>query len=131
MFCAVNTASKPPPPDPFEPFQTAEAVVKWGVDYLVLTSVDRDDLLDGGAQHFAHTVELLKLQKPELLVECLVSDFQGDKDSVATLARSGLGKDYVYAIAHLLDDSLMERDPVPRRLRPQHGNGGTTAVLCS
>ena len=90
MFCAVNTASTPPPPDPFEPFQTAEAVVKWGVDYIVLTSVDRDDLPDGGAQHFAHTVELLKMKKPELLVECLVSDFQGAQNSVATLARSGL-----------------------------------------
>jgi len=90
MFCAVNTDSKPPPPDPFEPFQTAQAVVEWGVDYIVLTSVDRDDLPDGGAQHFAHTVELLKHQKPELLVECLVSDFQGMEDSVATLAKSGL-----------------------------------------
>jgi lipoic acid synthetase len=50
-------------------------VVAWGVDY---------------AQHFAHTVELLKQRKPDILVECLVSDFQGSKDSVATLARSGL-----------------------------------------
>ena len=90
MFCAVNTASTPPPPDPFEPFKTAQAVVQWGVDYIVLTSVDRDDLEDGGASHFAHTVELLKQQKPELLVECLVSDFQGNTTSVAALARSGL-----------------------------------------
>ena len=115
MFCAVKTDSKPPPPDPFEPFkvrncigtgafpfssfglsrifrllQTADAVTKWGVDYIVLTSVDRDDIPDGGAQHFAHTVELLKHKKPELLVECLVSDFQGDLDSVKTLATSGL-----------------------------------------
>ncbi|CAB9503697.1 Lipoyl synthase, mitochondrial [Seminavis robusta] len=90
MFCAVNTDSKPPPPDPFEPFKTAEAVNKWGVDYIVLTSVDRDDIPDGGAQHFAHTVELLKHGRPELLVECLVSDFQGDLSSVETLAKSGL-----------------------------------------
>jgi lipoic acid synthetase len=90
MFCAVNTASKPPPPDPFEPFKTAEAVAQWGVDYIVLTSVDRDDIEDGGAQHFAHTVELLKMRKPELLVECLVSDFQGNLTSVETLAKSGL-----------------------------------------
>eukprot|EP00977_Amphora_coffeiformis_P002988 scaffold569_cov165-Amphora_coffeaeformis.AAC.21 len=90
MFCAVNTASTPPPPDPFEPFKTAQAVVAWGVDYIVLTSVDRDDLEDGGASHFAHTVELLKHQKPGLLVECLVSDFQGNTTSVAALARSGL-----------------------------------------
>lgn len=90
MFCAVKTDAKPPPPDPFEPFATADAVAKWGVDYIVLTSVDRDDIEDGGAQHFAHTVELLKYKKPELLVECLVSDFQGNLDSVQTLATSGL-----------------------------------------
>lgn len=89
-FCAVDTAANPPPPDPFEPFKTAEAVNNWGVDYIVLTSVDRDDIPDGGAQHFAHTVELLKHKKPELLVECLVSDFQGDLSSVGTLATSGL-----------------------------------------
>jgi lipoic acid synthetase len=90
MFCAVNTNSKPPPPDPFEPFKTAEAVTQWGVDYIVLTSVDRDDIEDGGAQHFAMTVQLLKEKKPSLLVECLVSDFAGALDSVKTLALSGL-----------------------------------------
>jgi lipoic acid synthetase len=90
MFCAVNTASTPPPPDPFEPFKTAEAVTSWGVDYIVMTSVDRDDIPDGGAQHFATTVQLLKEKKPELLVECLVSDFQGNFASVETLATSGL-----------------------------------------
>jgi lipoic acid synthetase len=90
MFCAVNTDTKPPPPDPFEPFKTADAVVKWGVDYIVMTSVDRDDLEDGGAGHFALTVQLLKEKKPEMLVECLVSDFQGNLTSVDTLALSGL-----------------------------------------
>ena len=90
LFCAVNTASTPPPPDPFEPFHTAEAVIKWGVNYVVLTSVDRDDMEDGGASHFGNTVELLKRNKPEILVECLVSDFQGNFTSVETLAKSGL-----------------------------------------
>lgn len=83
LFVIVNV-------DPFEPFKTAEAVAAWGVDYIVLTSVDRDDIPDGGAQHFAHTVELLKHKKPDLLVECLVSDFQGQLDSVKTLSLSGL-----------------------------------------
>ena len=64
--------------------------MKWGVDYIVLTSVDRDDLADGGASHFSQTVQLLKQLKPELLVECLVSDFAGDADAVKTLATSGL-----------------------------------------
>jgi len=89
-FCAVNTMSVPPAPDPFEPFNTAEAVVKWGIDYVVLTSVDRDDMEDGGAAHFANTVKLIKSNKPEMLVECLVSDFQGKKTSVETLAKCGL-----------------------------------------
>jgi len=44
---------------------------------VVLTSVDRDDMPDGGADHFAQTVEFIKLRKPDMLVECLVSDFQG------------------------------------------------------
>jgi lipoic acid synthetase len=52
-FCAVNTARTPPPPDPLEPRNTAEAVASWGVGYVVLTSVDRDDMPDGGAAHFA------------------------------------------------------------------------------
>jgi lipoate synthase len=60
------------------------------VDYIVLTSVDRDDIPDGGASHFAHTVELLKNRKKGILVECLVSDFQGMLSSVEILAKSGL-----------------------------------------
>ena len=89
-FCAVKTDAKPEPPDETEPWETADAVANWGVDYIVLTSVDRDDLPDGGAGHFAQTVGLLKFRKPELKVECLVSDFAGDHTSVATLSASGL-----------------------------------------
>jgi lipoyl synthase len=89
-FCAVKTDSSPPPPDPFEPFQTAQALSRWQVNYVVLTSVDRDDLEDGGAGHFATTVQLIKSMRPSLLVECLVSDFAGNETSVMTLACSGL-----------------------------------------
>ena len=63
---------------------------RWGVDYIVLTSVDRDDIPDGGSGHFATTVELIKHKKPDMLVECLVSDFRGDLEAVKTLALSGL-----------------------------------------
>ena len=90
MFCAVDTSQAPPPPDPFEPFKTADAVARWGVDYIVLTSVDRDDIPDGGSGHFATTVELIKHQKPEMLVECLVSDFRGDLKAVENLAHCGM-----------------------------------------
>mmetsp|Transcript_12134 Transcript_12134/g.18667 ORF Transcript_12134/g.18667 Transcript_12134/m.18667 type:complete len:363 (+) Transcript_12134:44-1132(+) len=89
-FCAVKTSPTPPKPDPMEPFHTAEAVARWGINYVVLTSVDRDDMEDGGADHFARTVEFLKLRVPGLLVECLVSDFQGDQKAIDRLANSGL-----------------------------------------
>lgn len=89
-FCAVKTAAKPPPADVFEPFKTAEALSRWNISYVVLTSVDRDDMEDGGAGHFATTVQLIKQKRPELLVECLVSDFAGDLSAVETLALSGL-----------------------------------------
>lgn len=89
-FCAVKTSQAPPPADPFEPLKTAEAVARWGINYVVLTSVDRDDMPDGGADHFAQTVEYIKLRKPEMLVECLVSDFRGDLAAVERLATSGL-----------------------------------------
>ena len=89
-FCAVKTAAKPPPADPFEPFKTAEALSRWNISYVVLTSVDRDDMADGGAGHFATTVGLIKQTRPDMLVECLVSDFAGDLNAVEALATSGL-----------------------------------------
>ncbi|KAK7343364.1 hypothetical protein VNO77_12040 [Canavalia gladiata] len=89
-FCAVKTSRNPPPPDPMEPENTAKAIASWGVDYIVLTSVDRDDLPDGGSGHFAQTVKAMKNLKPEIMVECLTSDFRGDLKAVETLAHSGL-----------------------------------------
>lgn len=89
-FCAVKTSRNPPPPDPMEPLNTAMAIASWGVDYIVLTSVDRDDLPDGGSGHFARTVIALKDLKPEIMIECLTSDFRGDLNAVSTLVNSGL-----------------------------------------
>uniref|UniRef100_A0A8C4UQY5 Lipoyl synthase, mitochondrial n=1 Tax=Falco tinnunculus TaxID=100819 RepID=A0A8C4UQY5_FALTI len=62
-FCSVKTAKSPPPLDPEEPYNTAKAIAEWGLDYVVLTSVDRDDMPDGGAEHFAKTVSHLKERK--------------------------------------------------------------------
>ena len=89
-FCSVKTSRAPPPLDPDEPVNTAIAVAKWGLDYVVLTSVDRDDLEDGGSAHLAETVRQLKHHNPKLLVEVLSPDFQGDVDDVTTMATSGL-----------------------------------------
>ncbi|XP_063074355.1 lipoyl synthase, mitochondrial [Engraulis encrasicolus] len=89
-FCSVKTARKPPALDPNEPENTAKAIAAWGLDYVVLTSVDRDDIPDGGAAHFAQTVVNLKQRSPNLLVECLTPDFRGDLNAVEKLAMSGL-----------------------------------------
>ena len=67
-----------------------QAIAEWGVGYVVLTSVDRDDLPDGGAEHFARTVRTLKTLRPATLVECLTPDFRGDLGAVRNLAGSGL-----------------------------------------
>ncbi|KAK6093929.1 hypothetical protein MT418_005763 [Batrachochytrium dendrobatidis] len=89
-FCSVKTNRKPKALDPNEPEHTAEAISRWGLGYIVMTSVDRDDLPDGGASHFANTVRLTKKKAPKILVECLTGDFRGNLDDVETVALSGL-----------------------------------------
>jgi lipoic acid synthetase len=89
-FCSVKTSRTPAALDAGEPEKVSEAIAKWGLDYVVLTSVDRDDLPDGGSAHIARTIELLKAKKPSLLVECLTPDFQGHLPHVHAVAASGL-----------------------------------------
>ncbi|KAI9749746.1 MAG: hypothetical protein M1815_002289 [Lichina confinis] len=89
-FCSVKTSKAPPPLDPHEPEHTAEALSRWGLGYVVLTSVDRDDLADGGARHFAETISKIKQKAPSILVEALTGDFGGDLGMVEVVARSGL-----------------------------------------
>lgn len=89
-FCAVKTSRAPPPLNEDEPDAVATSVASWGLDYIVLTSVDRDDLPDQGAHHFRKVVQKLKERQPSLLVEALTPDFRGNLDLVATVAGSGL-----------------------------------------
>lgn len=86
-FCHVKTAARPPPLDADEPRSVADAVRALGLDYVVVTSVDRDDLPDGGAAHFAETIGRLK-EIPGLLVEVLTPDFQGDLEAVRSIGRA-------------------------------------------
>mmetsp|Transcript_50672 Transcript_50672/g.64915 ORF Transcript_50672/g.64915 Transcript_50672/m.64915 type:complete len:204 (+) Transcript_50672:24-635(+) len=79
-FCAVKTSRAPLPLDINEPVNTAKAVAEWGLDYVVITSVDRDDITDGGASHIAETIKQLKIHNPKLLVECLTPDFRGNSE---------------------------------------------------
>jgi lipoic acid synthetase len=80
-FCDVETGGMDPP-DPEEPESVADAVAEIGLDYVVLTSVDRDDLPDQGAGHFAATIRAIHERHPDVLVEALIPDFQGDPDLV-------------------------------------------------
>lgn len=89
-FCSVKTSRAPPPLDPEEPEKVSTAIAKWGLDYVVLTSVDRDDLEDQGSLHFRQVVQRLKEKKPDLLVEALTPDFQGDQELIRNVATSGL-----------------------------------------
>ena len=89
-FCSVKTSKTPPPLDPHEPENTAEALSRWGLGYVVLTSVDRDDLTDGGARHFAETIAKIKQKAPTMVVEALTGDYAGDLDMVQLVAQSGL-----------------------------------------
>jgi len=115
-FCAVKTSNTPAPLDPEEPKKVAEAIRRWGLDYVVLTSVDRDDYPDGGAAHFAETVENLKRPREGWkvpLVECLTPDFQGNLTHVDLVAKSGLD---VYA------HNMETVEPLQRFVRDRRAN---------
>ena len=116
-FCSVKTSRNPSGLDPEEPQNTAEAVRDWGLDYVVLTSVDRDDVPDGGADHIATTIERLKAETPGLMVECLTPDFQGNRADIERVALSGLD---VYA--HNIE--TVER--LQRRVRDPRANYSQT-----
>ena len=89
-FCHVKSGNPKGVLDLEEPTKVATALAKLGLTYVVLTSVDRDDLADGGADHFARTVEEIKKRVPEMLVEVLTPDFKGDKAAVARVIASGV-----------------------------------------
>lgn len=76
-FCNV-THAPPRPPDPDEPVRLAREIKKLGLEFAVITSVTRDDLTDGGAEHFAQTIRAIHQQCPGVGVEVLIPDFQGD-----------------------------------------------------
>jgi len=84
-FCNVKTKSKGTPVDADEPAKVAEAAVAMGLNYVVLTMVDRDDLPDGGAQHVADTIRQIKQLQPDMLVEALTGDFGGQRDQIAAV----------------------------------------------
>lgn len=81
-FCMVTPGKPNGFLDEFEPENVAFALSQLELDYVVLTSVDRDDLPDGGASHFAKTIRLIREKRPDILIEVLIPDFQNDLDSI-------------------------------------------------
>lgn len=77
-FCSVSTSARPAALDPMEPFNVAEAIQEMDLDYVVITSVDRDDVEDGGAGHFAECIQQVREHSAKTMVEVLTGDFQGN-----------------------------------------------------
>jgi lipoic acid synthetase len=88
-FCAVTTGNPRGAYDPREPEHTGRTIAAMGLEYVVITMVDRDDMLDGGAAHVAETLRAIRAHSPEILVEALLGDFSGNLDDVATTVTEG------------------------------------------
>lgn len=88
-FCAVTSGDPKGHVDEEEPDKVARAAAAWSLKYVVLTSVDRDDLPDGGAAHFARTVTALRSRVPGVRVECLVPDFSAREADIRTVLQAG------------------------------------------
>ncbi|HEX5313890.1 MAG TPA: lipoyl synthase [Gammaproteobacteria bacterium] len=89
-FCAVDTGNPRGWLDPDEPAHVADSVRLMGLKYVVMTSVDRDDLADGGAGHYAACVHAIRSMNPQTAVEALTPDFRGNHDAVAKVVESDL-----------------------------------------
>ncbi len=108
-FCAVKTG-RPQALDLAEPSHVAEAIGRLGLRHVVITSVDRDDLPDGGAGHFAATIREVKKLCPDTQVEVLIPDFKGRDDSLALIFE---------AAPHILNHNLETVRSLQREVRPQ------------
>jgi len=87
-FCATRTG-KPLPLDPEEPFKLAESIKLMGLKHAVITSVDRDDLIDGGSAHWASTIKAIKSVNPGITIEVLIPDFDNRLELIQLVANAG------------------------------------------
>lgn len=118
-FCAIDKG-KPLALDPEEPRNVALVVKDLGLDHIVVTSVNRDDLADGGANHFAKTVFWIKSLNPGIRVEVLIPDFEGNLQAVETVVNSGIA---------ILNHNI---ETVPRlygKVRPGHSYDCSLGIL--
>jgi lipoic acid synthetase len=118
-FCAVGH-SRPAPPDPGEPARVAEAASQLGLGHVVITSVTRDDLPDGGAGHFAATIGAVRSRLPEAAVEVLIPDFRGSRAALETV---------LAAEPEVLNHNLETVVRLYRQVRPQADYRRSLGVL--
>jgi lipoyl synthase len=122
-FCMVTPGKPATAPDPLEPENVALTLSRMGLSYVVLTSVDRDDLPDQGAGHFARTIRETKRMNPGMRVEVLIPDFQNDLDAIRTVVEAGPD-----VIAHNIETTLFL---TPRVRDPRAGYWQSLSVLRS
>lgn len=118
-FCAVTTG-RPGVIDMLEPYRLAKAVASLGLDYVVITSVNRDDVESGGAEIFASCIELIRRHDPKIRVEVLIPDFKGNWDALAQV---------VEARPFVLNHNIETVPRLYRRVRPQAVYGRSLEVV--
>ncbi len=122
-FCSVpkgSAAKREFSLDPDEPWQVAEMAARMKLQYVVITSVNRDDLADGGSRHFAETVRQVRVALPAARVEVLTPDFCGNLDAVARVLDSG---------PHVFNHNMETVRRLYRRVRPQANYEQSLRVL--
>lgn len=119
-FCAIPHSSHPAAPDPGEPARLAEAAAAMGLRHVVVTSVTRDDLPDGGATHFATTIGEIRSRLPASTVEVLIPDFQGEVSALDTV---------LAARPDILNHNLETVERLHPAVRPQASYTRSLAVL--
>ncbi len=118
-FCAVHSG-KPSPLDPEEPARLAEEIDELGLNYVVVTSVTRDDLPDGGASHFARVIESVRRRCPGVGIEVLIPDFRGSSQALQTVVQSS---------PDVLNHNLETVSRLYRDVRPQADYRRSLGVL--
>ena len=119
-FCSVPKSTHPGPLDPEEPANVARMAEAMKLRYVVITSVNRDDLTDGGSQHFAETVREVRTALPDARVEVLTPDFEGDTDAVARVLDAG---------PHVFNHNVETVPRLYRTVRPQADFAQSLRVL--